>query len=202
MAKINLLPWREEQRQQKAKEFGIGALLTAVVGAGIVYGGIQYAQGQIDNQKSRNAYLQTEINKLKAELKEIEELESTKANLLARMDIIQELQAKRPQVVHTFQELAERVPDGVYLLSMKQEQDRLTFEGRADSNARVSTLMRNLDSSEWFKTPGLDVIQSARDSGISSFKLRLSQSVAPAADTQLAISDGIGADRGYRTSFL
>ena len=189
MAKINLLPWREEQRQQKAKEFGIGALLTAVVGAGIVYGGIQYAQGQIDNQKSRNAYLQTEINKLKAELKEIEELESTKANLLARMDIIQELQAKRPQVVHTFQELAERVPDGVYLLSMKQEQDRLTFEGRADSNARVSTLMRNLDSSEWFKTPGLDVIQSARDSGISSFKLRLSQSVAPAAETQLAISD-------------
>jgi len=105
------------------------------------------------------------------------------------MDIIQELQAKRPQVVHTFQELAERVPDGVYLLSMKQDKDRLTFEGRADSNARVSTLMRNLDSSDWFKTPGLDVIQSARDSGISSFKLRLSQSVAPAAENQLAISD-------------
>ena len=116
MAKINLLPWREEQRQQKAKEFGIGALLTAIVGAGIVYGGIQYAQKQIDHQKSRNAYLQTEINKLKAELKEIEELESTKANLLARMDIIQELQGKRPQVVHTFQELAERVPDGVLSL--------------------------------------------------------------------------------------
>ena len=91
--------------------------------------------------------------------------------------------------MHTFQELAERVPDGVYLLSMRQDKDRLAFEGRADSNARVSTLMRNLDASEWFKQPGLEVIQSAKDSGISTFKLRLSQSVAPAEQTQLAISE-------------
>ena len=189
MAKINLLPWREEERRVKTKEFGITALITALIGAGVVFGGVRFAQQKIEYQEARNVYMQREIDKLKAELKEIEELESTKANLLARMDIIQELQTKRPQVVHTFQELAQRIPDGVYLLSMKQEKDRLAFEGRADSNARVSTLMRNLDASEWFKKPGLEVIQSAKDSGISTFKLRLSQSVAPAEQNQLAASD-------------
>lgn len=190
MAKINLLPWREEERRIKAKEFGIGALVTAVIGAGVVFTGMRFAQQKIEYQQDRNVYMQREVDKLKAELKEIEELESTKANLLARMDVIQELQTKRPQVVHTFQELAQRIPDGVFLLSMKQDKDRLAFEGRADSNARVSTLMRNLDASDWFKQPGLEVIQSAKDSGISTFKLRLSQSVAaPANKNQLAIND-------------
>lgn len=186
MAKINLLPWREEQRRLQAQQFGVTALFTAIVAAGVVFAGAKFAQGKIEHQEARNNYMQQEINKLKAELKEIEELESTKANLLARMDIIQELQTKRPQVVHTFQELAERVPEGVYLMSMKQDNDRLSLEGRADSNARVSTLMRNLDASDWFKQPGLEVIQSAKNSGISTFKLGLSQSVAPANDSQVA----------------
>ena len=181
MARINLLPWREEQRAEQAKKFGVSALLTAIIGAGIVYGGVQHANQKIDHQQARNNYLQSEIDKLKKDLKEIEELESTKANLLARMDIIQQLQTRRPQVVLTFQELAERVPDGVFLQSMKQNKDILAFEGKADSNARVSTLMRNLGSSDWFKQPGLELIESQdKDSGISSFKLRLSQSVAPA----------------------
>ncbi len=188
MAKINLLPWREEERRQKTREFGLTLGLVAVLGAGVVFAGMQFAQQKIDYQEARNQYLQKEINQLQKELREIKELESTKANLLARMDIIQQLQAKRPQVVHTFQQLAERVPDGVFFHAMKQEQDRIVLEGRADSNARVSTLMRNLDSSEWFKNPALDVIESAKDSGISSFKLYLSQTVAPTA-SQLASSD-------------
>lgn len=182
MAKINLLPWREEQRAEKAKQFGVSALFTALVGAGIVYGGMHFANSKINNQQNRNNYLQSEIDNLKKDLKQIEELESTKSNLLARMDIIQELQTRRPQVVHTFQELAERVPDGVFLMSMKQNQDVLAFEGRADSNARVSTLMRNLDASDWFKQPGLEIIESKEKNGISTFKLRLSQSVAPNAE--------------------
>jgi len=162
MARINLLPWREEQRAEQAKKFGVSALLTAIIGAGIVYGGVHHANQKIDHQQARNNYLQNEIDKLKKDLKEIEELESTKANLLARMDIIQQLQTRRPQ-------------------SMKQNKDILAFEGKADSNARVSTLMRNLGSSDWFKQPGLELIESQdKDSGISSFKLRLSQSVAPA----------------------
>jgi len=183
MARINLLPWREEQRAEKTKAFGVSALLTAIIGAGIVFAGVRYADQKVDHQQARNNYLQTEIDKLKKDLKEIEELESTKANLLARIDIIQQLQTRRPQVVHTFQELAERVPDGVFLKSMKQNKDVLAFEGKADSNARVSTLMRNLGASDWFKQPGLELIESEdKDSGISSFKLRLSQSVAPTAD--------------------
>lgn len=189
MAKINLLPWREEQRRLQARQFGVAALSTAILAGGVVFAGTKYAQSKIDHQQARNNYMQQEINKLKTELKEIEELESTKAKLLARMDIIQQLQTKRPQVVHTFQELAERVPEGVYLMSMKQDNNQISLEGRADSNARVSTLMRNLDASDWFKQPGLEVIQSAKNSGISTFKLSLSQSVAPADDNQLAASE-------------
>jgi len=179
MPRINLLPWREEQRAEQAKQFGLSALFTAIVGAGLVYAGLNYANGKVEHQQARNNYLQSEIDALKKDLKEIEELESTKTNLLARMDIIQELQARRPQVVHTFQELAERVPDGVFMMSMKQENDVLAFEGKADSNARVSPLMRNLGASDWFKQPGLELINSQNSkNGISSFKLRLSQSVA------------------------
>ena len=185
MARINLLPWREEQRAEQTRKFGVSALLTAIIGAGIVFAGVRHANNKIEHQQSRNAYLQSEIDKLKKDLKEIEELESTKSNLLARMAIIQELQARRPQVVHTFQELAERVPDGVFMSSMKQERDVLSFEGKADSNARVSTLMRNLGASDWFKQPGLELINSQNSkNGISSFKLRLSQSVANADEEQ------------------
>lgn len=192
MAKINLLPWREEERRQKSKEFGMTAAVVALVGVGIVFAGTRVAQQKMDHQHARNNYLQTEIDKLQKELKEIKELESTKSDLLARMDIIQQLQTKRPQVVHTFQQLAERVPDGVYFQSLKQEKDRIVLQGRADSNARVSTLMRNLDASDWFKQPDLDIIESAVDSGVSTFKLRLSQSVAPKEKqdaNQIAASD-------------
>lgn len=185
MAKINLLPWREEERAEKTKQFGLSALLTGIIGAVAVYAGVQFANGKVSHQQARNAFLQTEIDNLKKDLKEIEELESTKSNLLARMAIIQELQARRPQVVHTFQELAERVPDGVFMSSMKQERNVLSFEGKADSNARVSTLMRNLGASDWFKQPGLELINSQNSkNGISSFKLRLSQSVATADEEQ------------------
>jgi len=133
MAKINLLPWREELRKQQTKEFGITALFVAAVGAGIVLLGMSYAQQKVDFQNARNNYLQKEINKLQRELREIKELESTKANLLARMDIIQQLQTRRPQVVHTFQQMAERIPDGVYFTGMKQDGDRIVLDGRADS---------------------------------------------------------------------
>jgi len=185
MAKINLLPWREEQRAEKAKQFGMAALFTALVGGAVVFAGMKYGDHKVRHQESRNAYLQSEIDALKRDLKEIETLESTKASLLARMDIIQSLQTKRPQVVHTFQELAEKVPDGVYLSEMTQSENNLIFNGKADSNARVSTLMRNLDGSDWFKTPNLEMIESTpedKKQGITSFKLRLSQSVAAVAD--------------------
>lgn len=187
MAKINLLPWREEKRRQQTREFGLTLAFVGVLGAGVVFAGMQFAQQKIDYQEARNRYLQKEINQLQKELEEIKELESTKANLLARMDIIQQLQAKRPQVVHTFEQLAKRMPDGVFFKGLAQEQGRLVLEGMADSNARVSTLMRSLDDSGWFKNPTLDVIETS-ESGVSKFKLYLSQSVALKA-SQLAASE-------------
>lgn len=173
MTRINLLPWREAHRQQKQQEFFAMMFAGALFAGGIVYGGMQFMQSKIDFQDRRNQYVQTQINSLQSELKEIKELESTKNKLLARMDIIQTLQSQRPELVHIFHELANRLPDGIYLTSMDQEGKSMVLQGRAESNARVSALMRRLDQSDWFANPELDIIQADQQQGISTFKLSL-----------------------------
>ncbi|MDO6460546.1 PilN domain-containing protein [Granulosicoccaceae sp. 1_MG-2023] len=173
MTKINLLPWREAYRAQKQQEFFAIMLAGALVAGGIVYGGMQFMQSKIDFQERRNAYIQQQIDALQSELKEIKELESTKNKLLARMDIIQTLQTQRPELVHIFHELANRLPDGIYLTSMDQKGRQVVLTGRAESNARVSALMRRLDQSDWFENPELDIIEADDQQGISSFKLSL-----------------------------
>ena len=176
MTKINLLPWRETHRQEKNKEFYVILGLCALLAAGIGFGGLKFAQDKVAFQEKRNARLDTEILLLQEELLAIKELEETKNNLLARMEIIQQLQGQRPQIVHTFHEVATRLPDGVFLTSMKQVGDKqLILEGRAESNARVSALMRRMDRSEYFNNPTLDVIQADKIDGISSFKLSVMQ---------------------------
>lgn len=181
MTKINLLPWRETHRKEKNQEFYTNLGIAAVVAAAIGFGGYKYAEDKVNFQDSRNARLDKEILQLQKELKEIEELEETKNNLLARMEIIQELQGQRPQIVHAFQEIAMGLPDGVYLTELGQEAEKqMVLKGRAESNARVSALMRRLDSSEYFSGPRLEVIEvseSDKIDGISSFKLRLTQEV-------------------------
>ena len=135
-----------------------------------------FAEGKVDFQTKRNNRLNQEIALLQEELKEIKELEETKNNLLARMEIIQQLQGQRPQIVHTFHEIATRLPDGIFLTAMKQiGENQLVLEGRAESNARVSALMRRMDRSDYFKIPKLDVIESDKDDSISTFKLSLVQ---------------------------
>ena len=116
--------------------------------------------------------------------KEIEDLDRTKQNLLARMNVIQELQSSRPQIVHLFDEMVSMLPDGVYLTSVNQKGSNLTFEGKAQSNARVSSLMRNIDDSEWLSNPKLDVIESKEKTGTgySHFKLTASQIVQVGED--------------------
>ena len=144
--------------------------------AGIGFGGFKYAEDKVNFQTKRNDRLNHEIALLQEELKEIEELEETKNNLLARMEIIQQLQGQRPQIVHTFNEIATRLPDGIFLTSMQQSgESQLILEGRAESNARVSALMRRMDRSEYFTKPRLDVIESDKDDSISTFKLSLVQ---------------------------
>lgn len=160
MAKINLLPWREERRKARQKEF-VGMLVLAVL-AGVLLTGLIYTlySGRIANQNSRNAYLQGEIAKVDAQIAEIKQLDAKKANLLQRKQVIEQLQSNRSQMVHLFDSLVRTIPDGVALAAIKQEGSTLTLTGRSQSNARVSTYMRSLESSGWMTQPDLSVIEA------------------------------------------
>ncbi len=187
--KINLLPWRETHRQDTNNQFYIATAICAAIAAGIGFGGYKFAEDKVAFQDKRNQRLQTEIAQLQEELKEIEALEETKNNLLARMEIIQQLQGQRPQIVHTFHEIASRIPDGVYMTSMKQVGEKqLEVAGRAESNARVSALMRRMDRSDFFSDPRLEVIEADKTDGISTFKLSVIQQ-APKPEGE--VEDGI-----------
>jgi type IV pilus assembly protein PilN len=182
--KINLLPWRETYRKEKNGEFFVVLGLCAAIAAGVGFGGFKFAEDKVNFQKKRNQRLNQEIAMLQEELEEIKNLEETKNNLLARMEIINELQGQRPQIVHTFHEIATRIPDGVFMTSMKQTaNDIMELEGNAESNARVSALMRTMDRSEYFAEPRLDVIESNQTEGISSFKVTIKQ-IAPNAEKE------------------
>jgi len=163
MARINLLPWREQRRKAREKEFF--AMLGAAAGAAVLsfLGLMLYFGGQIDGQLARNSYLQGEITQLDAKIKEIEELDQTRERLLSRKKAIEELQADRARMVHLFDELVRTVPDGVYLKSVKQAGEILTLEGNAESNTRVSTYMRSLEASQWLENPDLGIVQTQAD---------------------------------------
>jgi len=149
MAKINLLPWRAERRRQREREFYtmLGAAALAAVAVLFLW---WYWMGlRLDNQDARNAYLTDQIKQLDGQLAEIKELDKTKAKLLARKQIIEQLQASRSQMVHLFDELVKTIPDSARLSSLKQVGDTLTLDGVAQSNASVANYMRNLDNSKW-----------------------------------------------------
>ena len=177
MANINLLPWREEQRKEKTRQFssmmGFSVFLTIAVLL-LIHVTIS---SQISHQQKRNKILQDEISRLEVALKEIEGLEETKEKLLSRMDIIQSLQQKRPQIVHLFDEIVRTVPEGIYLTGIKQSGTGININGIAESNGRVSAYMRNIDNSDWMATPKLSVIESKKGTLRSSeFMLTTSQS--------------------------
>jgi type IV pilus assembly protein PilN len=178
MAHINLLPWREEQRQEQTRQFATVTVLSMVLTGAIVFMVHVSFSNQIEHQKYRNKILQDEIATLDASLKQIEKLEETKEQLLARMDVIQSLQQQRPQIVHLFDDFVRTVPEGIYLTKIKQEADQLTIKGVAESNGRVSAYMRNIDSSDWMATPKLQVIETRKGTLRSSdFTLLTSQSM-------------------------
>lgn len=177
MAHINLLPWREELRKQKQQQFAVIAGGTAILAALLVLLAHIQMQGMIDSQNQRNKFLETEISKLDKKIARIRDLEKTKTALLARMDVIQQLQRSRPQSVHLMDELVRTLPDGVYLRQITQKGDSLTMAGVAQSNARVSAYMRNIDGSEWLGIPKLDVIETKENDSrrTAEFILRASQ---------------------------
>lgn len=153
MPRINLLPWRENLKKERELRFGIilGASLAAT--ALVVLGVHVYMETLIGYQQRRNAYLEQEIKKAEAQIEEIKELDQKKERLIARMNIIQKLEESRPQVVHLFDEMVKQVPEGVYFTILKQENNEITLEGIAQSDARVSSLMTNFEQSEWLKSP-------------------------------------------------
>lgn len=160
MTRINLLPWREALRKEKQRQFiSIGAGAAILMAAIILYLHI-HISGMISTQDARNSFLQGEIDKVDASIKEIAELDIKKKKLLQRMTVIQDLQSRRPLAVHMIDELVRVIPEGLYLTKITQKDIEIELEGVAQSNARVSSLMNNLEKSEWFKDPRLDVIQA------------------------------------------
>jgi type IV pilus assembly protein PilN len=159
MARINLLPWRAERRKQRQREFHGMLGLAALAGVLLSFLVWFYFDRQISGQHDRNGFLQAEIAKVKKQNEEIKELDAKKDRLLARKKVIEELQANRSQMVHLFDSLVRTIPDGVTLGTIKQEGEILTLQGSAQSNARVSAYMRNLEVSGWMTKPDLSIIE-------------------------------------------
>ena len=159
MAKINLLPWREERRKQKQRDF-LGALVLSVLVGALIFGLVHlYIEGLKAYQEQRNQILQNEIALLDKKLVDIKDIEEKKKKLLAKIDLIQKLQESRPEIVHLFEEIPKTTPDGVFLTKFAQTGTELLFEGKSQSNARVSAFMRAIEASPWLQKPTLMVIQ-------------------------------------------
>jgi type IV pilus assembly protein PilN len=161
MARINLLPHRAERRARARQHFFVIAGGTAVLGALVVVAMHTFYAAKIDLQLERNRWLKSEIAKLDKEIAEINKLKDEIAALLARKQVIETLQADRAQTVHLLDELVRQMPEGVYLRSMVQKGMNINVVGYSQSNARVSTLMRNIESSPWLANPGLVEVKAA-----------------------------------------
>jgi len=163
MPRINLLPWREAERKRRRQEFIFGAV-GAVLVAGLLTLIVNWQfTSAIDAQNGRNQVLRNEIAALDQQITEILGLEQQKQRLLARMEVIEQLQRSRPEVVHLFDQLVRTLPDGVYLTSVRQTDRRIQLNGMAQSSTRVSSYMRNIDASEWLADPALEVVETRGD---------------------------------------
>ncbi len=183
MAKINLLPWREERRKSQQRQFN-GMLGLAAV-AGLVLGALVYLyySGQVTGQNQRNELLRQEIAAVELKIKEIEELDKRKESLLARKRVIEELQGKRYEMVGLFTELAKTIADGAQITTIRQSGPDLVIQGRAQSNARVSSYMRNIMASPVVSDPDLTVIEARGGDRALPYEFILNAKVkAPAAE--------------------
>lgn len=177
MARINLLPWREGLRKERKQRFIAIWGLTVLVGIGLVFIGDLYISHNVSHQQSRNQYLQNEITLLNQRISEIKDLRTKKEQLLERMQVIQNLQGNRPVIVRIFDQVARVIPEGVYFKQITLEGNRLTLVGVAESNNRISALMRNFDTSEWFTEPNLTAVRkvSANSQRWNEFDLTVKQ---------------------------
>jgi type IV pilus assembly protein PilN len=160
MPRINLLPWREEQRKRQRQEFFLGVAAALGTAALVVLLGRFQMSASIANQNERNAVIQGHIAELDKQIAEINGLENQKRRLIARMEIIETLQRSRPEIVHVFDEIVRVLPEGVYLTSLQQSGARIEMRGVAQSSTRVSALMRNIDNSQWLADPALRIVET------------------------------------------
>jgi len=180
MSTINLLPWREEKRKELQTQFIVAVVTVAILGL-IVWGAGHYYHLQlIEVQNARIAHVEMNIALVDKKIEEIKELEKAKERLLSRMRAIEQLQGNRPLIVRLFDEVVNGLPEGVTVSSISQKGSSVTINGLAQSNARVSSFMRNLENSKWLKNPNLKVIKESEVAGekpVNSFTLVFSQVV-------------------------
>ncbi|USD21792.1 PilN domain-containing protein [Microbulbifer variabilis] len=178
MAKINLLPWRQEYRAQKQKEFQQVLVLVIIAAAASVFLWMKTVDRQVATQNERNQILQVKINALDKQVSEIKDLKKRRQELIDRMRVIQELQGNRPLAVRYFDELVQATPEGLWLLELTRKGSQLELSGIAESNNRVSSFMRNLDQSDWYESPNLTDVTASPEYGeqASAFQLTVNLS--------------------------
>lgn len=175
MAKINLLPWREEQRQERQRQFITLTAGVAIIACGLVFLANQGMNALISGQEARNNFLRGEIRILDREIAEIQELERTRDSLISRKNVIERLQENRSLMVHLFNQIAQTVPEGITLNSVRQTGSELTIVGTSESESRVSEYMRLIESATWLHSPQLRIVQAqaARQSPEQPFRFEL-----------------------------
>jgi len=186
MMRINLLPHREIRRKRQQQHFFLMAGVVVAVGVAIWFSVHSYLVGQLENQQARNRYLEQEIANLDKQIEEIKKLKEQTAALLARKKVVETLQGNRAEVVHLLDQLVRQLPDGIYLKGVKQTGNKVSINGYTQSQARVSTLMRNLDSSPYLDSPNLVEIKasSVGASRINEFTLNIQITRSREADSK------------------
>lgn len=198
--RINLLPWRQMQRKEQDRQLlSIGVFAWMLMGLVVFYAHL-HVSGMIEGQKDRNSFLTSEIGKLDKIIDEIKDIKRKRKDLVERMNVIYKLQADRTRMVHIMEELAQTLPEGVYYSSLVQKGDRLVLKGAAQSNARVSALMRNLDSSRWLANPQLKIVEAKGKTGgrNSRFDMTVKQLTSPKEDKGAETTGGKKATGGKK----
>jgi type IV pilus assembly protein PilN len=190
MARINLLPWRDERREELKKEFLLVLGVVAVAALLLLFLANRVINSQIEGQESRNAYLKQNISTLERQVTEISDLEERKAALLDRMKIIQELQGNRPVIVRVFDELVRTIPDGVFYTTLERKGNSVDVGGTAESNNRVSSLMRQLDKSDWFAEPNLTGVTANPNFGEQGNDFQLTVKINKPVESAEEAADG------------